>query len=934
VALLVTAPTLRARAAELGPQLDALRASLGAELDSAAARAPLVPRFKAIMTRAGGRCPNDGVLLEFDPFSPSEHRCGRCGLLFTGEYHDRWWAMSQQLWLAERSVIGALLHSLGGEERHASFAESILSQFADAYLDYPNSDNVLGPTRPFFSTYLESIWLLQICVALDFLELAGRETPLGTRVRKRVVEPSAAIISSYDEGMSNRQAWNSAALMAAAATLGDHDTLERRATRALDLMERALLADGSWFEGENYHVFAHRALWYVASICSTHGRELPRTLRQRYVDGFAIPFRTALPDMTMLARRDSQYGVSLRQWRFAELCELGLAESTETGLNGVLSRCYSHDLPEGDSGRSSSTAEVDRHQSPVRLDRSSLGWKSLLRALPVLPGAGADGLLMERVHVLRSQGLAVFRRQEGRVMAALDYGHHGGGHGHPDRLNLNLQRGAAGWLMDPGTGSYVDPSLFWYRSSLAHNAPMCDWRAQSRNHGYLVAEGGSDADDWVVGEFEDGISRIRYRRAVQVRDDWILDVLEWRAEWPCRVQLPLHLNPESVELAGDAASGSSPAVEQRTDLLSSLQSAPLPANPGVDAGVGFISAARRAEVPAGSMLRVHSRQGGEQLVTWIRAQGAVTLWVMHGPGVPYGPDRAFMVVETAGVDAGRMAIAHQWSRIAGSVRIDEELVELRFPDGSREVHALPVIDPLSFRADVDGAGGARTSAGAAARVESARLITAASERVPLSEIAAAPGALSFFLGEAHFRRSELDWVAHGEPTAVVTLAADRDSFLIHAAVRVAYPQISAPLDAAWLDNELPDVNSSGIQIHLSGSELAQREPAAAAVLVVPQAAQMEARVTAPGDDWRNALTECESRLDDAGFTVAVSLKREAIATAGASVFGVDVLANLLAPGRVRRSGQLVLTGAGGEWTWLQGDRQHPERHLKVRIADE
>ena len=32
---------------------------------------------------------------------------------------------------------------------------------------------------------------------------------------------------------------------------------------------------------------------------------------------------------------------------------------------------------------------------------------------------------------------------------ALDYGHSGGGHGHPDRLNLLLVDGATRWLDDP-----------------------------------------------------------------------------------------------------------------------------------------------------------------------------------------------------------------------------------------------------------------------------------------------------------------------------------------------------------------------------------------------------------------------------------------------------------------------------------------------------
>jgi hypothetical protein len=32
---------------------------------------------------------------------------------------------------------------------------------------------VLGPARLFFSTYLDSIWLLQVCIAVDLLATGG-----------------------------------------------------------------------------------------------------------------------------------------------------------------------------------------------------------------------------------------------------------------------------------------------------------------------------------------------------------------------------------------------------------------------------------------------------------------------------------------------------------------------------------------------------------------------------------------------------------------------------------------------------------------------------------------------------------------------------------------------------------------------------------------
>src|SRR6185503_2510727 len=126
--------------------------------------------------------------LGFDPWSPHEHRCPTCGAVHQGDLHHRAWVTSYQLCLAERGLHAALFHLLDGDARHATFARDLLRQYAERYLDYPNSDNVLGPTRLFFSTYLESIWLLQICIAADLME--ARNPSLAARVRDRIVEPS------------------------------------------------------------------------------------------------------------------------------------------------------------------------------------------------------------------------------------------------------------------------------------------------------------------------------------------------------------------------------------------------------------------------------------------------------------------------------------------------------------------------------------------------------------------------------------------------------------------------------------------------------------------------------------------------------------------------------------------------------------------------
>ncbi|HEX2781599.1 MAG TPA: heparinase II/III family protein, partial [Gemmatimonadaceae bacterium] len=544
--LLLTDEELAARRAVAAGSLAPLADSLAADLEPLLDRPFEIPRDKARLSRVGGRCPADGTNLEYDPFSPRQHRCPRCGRVSADEAHYRYWLMWHHLWLAERAVHGATLFALRGDERHAAFAERIVGEYAAFYLDVPNRDNVLGPSRLFFSTYLESIWLLQICVAVDLLERAGRSGDTGAVARDRVVTPAAAIIAEYDEGSSNRQAWNVAALLAAAALLGgDPERIVDEGHGLRFLLETALLPDGSWYEGENYHVFAHRGLWYGMTMTERMGIVLPRALGDRFDRGFALPFRTALPDFTMLARRDSQHAISLRQWRFAELCELGLARRDDPELRAALARLYEPGIPRGDTGRARSSAEAERHSPASALGRADLGWRSLLHARPSLPPlAGA----VPRSVLLETQGLAVFRRDAGRFYVALDYGESGGGHGHPDRLNLVVCDGSTRWLDDPGTGSYVDRSLHWYRSTLAHCAPLADRASQARRPGELIARDERGAAGWVAARAHVAPGVLAERRVVAMGDH-VVDELLWTAEGTHAVALPIHLDAEAPELA-------------------------------------------------------------------------------------------------------------------------------------------------------------------------------------------------------------------------------------------------------------------------------------------------------------------------------------------------------------------------------------------------
>ena len=261
----MSAEQLAARRAQIAgaPDLTALLAHLRERAAPLLARMPPLPAAKALLSTDGGVCPEDGATLGFDPWSPDAHRCPRCGQIQRGERHDRHWARLQHLWLAERAAHLATLAALAGDAPAGARAAEILRAYARSYWQYPNQDNVLGPSRLFFSTYLESIWICNYVAAGVLLRECGALDDATARGVGQVADEAANLIGEFDEAFSNRQTWNNAALAAIAGWFED-DELARRAiegpTGLLAHLMRGFGRDGMWYEGENYHLFALRGL--------------------------------------------------------------------------------------------------------------------------------------------------------------------------------------------------------------------------------------------------------------------------------------------------------------------------------------------------------------------------------------------------------------------------------------------------------------------------------------------------------------------------------------------------------------------------------------------------------------------------------------------------------------------------------------------------
>jgi hypothetical protein len=884
----------RRDAVRAGGPLAALFDSLAGELSPWLSAIPPIPTEKALLSRVGGRCGSCGVALEFDPASPHRHRCASCGRMHEGTLHDRAWIMPYQLWLAERALQGALFHLLRGSTAHAKFARDVVGAYAERYLAYPNQDNVLGPTRLFFSTYLESIWLLQMCFAADFLAASG-DHAIADIAREKIVEPGSAIIAGYDEGLSNRQVWNNAALIAASLLLGrdrDVDALAHGPSGVEAHLSRALLADGTWYEGENYHQFALRGLWYCVTMLEVAGATIRDDLRERFQRAFAAPFVTALPDFTMPSRKDSQYAVSLRQWRIAELTELGFARRQEPTLGGALLRLYGDDIERHDSGRSRSTADVERNAPPSALTRADLGWRALLHAVPTLPRLPR---VEPRSAILESQGYAVFRR-EGGIYVGFEFGQSGGGHGHPDRLNLTLHQNATRWLDDMGTGSYVDPSLHWYRSTLAHNAPLVNGKSQPIRDGTLLAYDEREGLGWIVAELTIPEEGVRLERAIVVAPDYLIDELRWEGSGDIRVELPWHLPLPPYEPVEAAAIDGGRRPEDGFQYLE---------EPRTVRGPHLPSLFTVGDTP----LRVLPEPGPEKR----------RLFLAKVPGQPAAQRRTLALMR---VNAARGAIRSIviWNpkvSIEGEViwcGDDEAHTHRRDQHGwhveLRSGHAKSSVDLAGFREPPP-----KSAPESGPRRVPLRLHRTTIVESWLSDIRDRGSWLVYELGEPHYRRSEVTWRDARSPATTIAIAADGKRVVVLADVRAGDAIFAAANAENPYDNEHADTMRAGVQLYLDANGW----------MLVPEEGDDRVRAR-PLSGEASILNEAAWRRTAHGYEMRIVLAPRA------DSFSMDVVVNETVSGRERRRGQLVMSGARGEFVYLRGDRHDAARLIPMVVV--
>ena len=880
------------------PDLIDLLARLEERAEPILTQVPLLPTVKSLLSTDGGVCPRDGAALEYDPWSPFAHRCPRCNESVSGDRHHRWWARFQHLWLGERMAHLAALGTLGQNDRARDKACRLIVEYGARYLDYPNRDNVLGPARLFFSTYLESIWITNVISSALLLRSAEQLDQETSDAVDLIANEAANLIGDHNEGFSNRQTWNNAALAGLALWFEDESLLRtslESPTGLIAHLKRGFGEDGMWFEGENYHLFALRGLLVGLGFARSAGLDAfaDEALATHVAAALRAPALTALPDLTFPARKDSRFGVSLAQPMYLENWEAGFAcLGTEGDLTGWLASLYQAPAPRA------MLLDSYLHEAglpaPAERGRDDLSWWMLAVALPAIESRARTAAPMSVL--LESQGLAVLRT--GTRYASLECGAPGGGHGHPDRLHLTLHEDGVHWLPDPGAGSYVSRDLFWYRATLAHNAPRIDGVSQVPGDATCESFDSSRHWAWVRGRFGD------VTRTVISGPDHLLDRVEMSAVDPHTLELPWHL------------AGTWEVVSPGRWEPASLEDE-------------FVSEVSRFVPDQRGAIRIVATAGGSSIS--LTLLGADELLRATAPGVPGSPPAPFLLVRATGRSVRLVAALARGNEAPGLVH-EGELTTVQLA-GVATRHQP---EPDGWRIEAPGGvvklGGRRPPATTAppdrlAEFQAHGVATAASRSLTGAALASAEPLM--LDREDQYRRSEEPWTGDGSFEARCWPAWNADHFYL--TVDVSKPEVffrSPDAPPLLLDNEPDDIHSDGVQVYLR--PLADG-PTYGFLLVPDGESGLRVR-PAGGTEGTSDMASGSWQPTPGGYRITAAFTLPGWEQLGAgNTIGFDLIVNEMRAGRERRAGQLVW-GADGGWVWLRGDRHDPARFGALELG--
>ncbi len=448
--------------------------------------------------------------------SPTRHVCPNCGAVYSGWPYDDVVLARQHSALARAARDLGLAYLLTGRREYARRAAEVLLGYADRYEKYPLHDVRGRPGRgarvgP--QTLDEATWLIPITQGFDAIQ-----DTLTPEERQKIVDhlllPAAKVTWSPRMGIHNISCWRNSAYALVGMALDNEEMVDAAVNGPAGFREqirRGVIEPGFWYEGSwGYHFYTMNALLPFVEAAVRAGIDV---LSDKYRGMYEAPVRFVAPDLRLPAFNDSgyvnlrgsawMYQVAARHWPdsreiqwAASLAPLGGWATLLWGVRKV------------DNARMRFTSRLER-EAGYMVFRTN-------------PWEGGDETLPDNYLVL-------------------DFGPHGGGHGHPDKLNIVWWAYRKLMAPDPGSIAYGNPMHGgYYKQTLAHNTVVVDGRSQRASTGELVFFAADGNLGIGCATADDAYPPVKLTRVIAVSGQRVIDVFFASDARPHRYELVYH----------------------------------------------------------------------------------------------------------------------------------------------------------------------------------------------------------------------------------------------------------------------------------------------------------------------------------------------------------------------------------------------------------
>lgn len=455
-------------------------------------------------------CPKHGARLRTE--GTTRHVCPVDQEVFSGYPYDDVVISTEHNRLAGAVRTLGIVYQVTGEARYAAKAKEILLAYAEKYQSYPLHDihgqAKVGGGKVGPQTLDESTWLITVVEGADCIwgELTSAERQ---KLTEGLLLPATDVIRQHKMGIHNIQCWKNSAVGLTGLLLGDMKLVEEAlggSAGYYSQMAKGVSADGPWFEGAwGYHFYTLSAVLHLTEGAFNSGIHLYGPELKRMFDA---PLAMVMPDLKLPAFNDSQTvdlvgSVGLYQTAFARYKDPRYLVVTARNTRGT-DAALLHSLPE--SGPAMAFEPVSRN--------FVASGNAILAA-----GAGSDATWL-----------------------CMKYGPHGGGHGHPDKLNFVLYGLAEVIAPDPGAANYGVPiQAGWFRTTLAHNTITVDEKSQKPAEGSceaFISTNGFSAVMAEAGKICDGVKF--YRTVALLGTNLVLFLDQLQSNEPHTYDLAYH----------------------------------------------------------------------------------------------------------------------------------------------------------------------------------------------------------------------------------------------------------------------------------------------------------------------------------------------------------------------------------------------------------